>query len=166
MKARILVADDHAIIRDGLRKVLDDTGDLMVAGEAVDGHAVLEQVRAAEWDLVILDLSMPGRNGFDLIRQLRTERAGLPILVFSMHAEDQYATRVIRAGASGFLSKEDPVELIVPAVRKVLGGGIYISPGVAERLALEIGHPNEGCRTPACPTASSRFSTGWSRASA
>ena len=143
MKYRILVADDHAIIRDGLKKILSDTPDLEVAGEAADGHALLEQVRGGRWDALVLDLSMPGRNGFDLIRQIRSEQPRLPILVFSMHDEEQYATRAIRAGAAGYLSKEDDTARIVPALHKVLAGGVFIGPAVAEQLASDLAHPRE-----------------------
>jgi len=163
---KVLLADDHVIFRRGLCQIIADTDTIEVVGEASSGTETVQLARTVPADVLVLDISLVDRNGLDVLKQLKRELPRLAVLMLSMHAEDQYATRVIRAGASGFLSKEDPVELIVPAVRKVLGGGIYISPGVAERLALEIGHPNEGCRTPACPTASSRFSTGWSRASA
>ena len=111
MKFEILVADDHAIIRDGLKKILADTDDLEVVGEAGDGSATLQKVRERDWDLVILDLSMPGRNGIELIKMMKDERPKLKILVFSMHPEDQYAVRTIRAGASGYLSKEENSDL-------------------------------------------------------
>ena len=104
MKHEILVADDHAIIRDGLRKILEDTDDLVVAGEAGDGNAALQKVRERDWAMVMLDLSMPGRNGIELIKLMKDERPKMPILIFSMHPEDQYAVRTIRAGASGYLS--------------------------------------------------------------
>src|SRR5438552_4183931 len=133
----VLVADDHAIIRDGLRKILSDTGDLRVAGEAADAHAVVEHVRARDWGLVILDMSMPGRSGLELIRQLKSERPRIAILVFSMHPEEQYAVRALRAGAAGYLSKETDSDVLLPAIRKVAGGGAYVSPKVAELLATD-----------------------------
>ncbi len=138
MSYEVLVADDHAIIRDGLKKILADTPDLVVAGEASNGHAVIEQVKRRDWDLLILDLSMPGRHGLELIKLLKTERPQLPILIFSMHQEEQFAVRALRAGASGYLSKEGDSDLILPAMRKVAGGGTYISPKVAELLATDI----------------------------
>ena len=140
MKFEILVADDHAIIRDGLKKILADTDDLEVVGEAGDGSATLQKVRERDWDLVILDLSMPGRNVIELIKMMKDERPKLKILVFSMHPEDQYAVRTIRAGASGYLSKEENSDLFIPAIRRVAGGGMFISPKVAELLAQDVSH--------------------------
>ncbi|WP_018610586.1 response regulator [Uliginosibacterium gangwonense] len=137
MKIEVLVADDHAIIRDGLKKILDDTDDLVVAGEASDGNQTLDKVREREWGLLILDLSMQGRNGLDLIKRIRVERPKLPILIFSMHPEEQYALRALRCGASGYLSKEADGDLLLPVMRKVAGGGTYFSNKVAELLLLE-----------------------------
>ena len=138
MKHEVLVADDHAIIRDGLKKILADTDDLIVAGEAANGSVVLEKVRARDWSLLMLDISMPGRNGLELIKLVKAERPKLPILIFSMHHEEQYAVRAIRAGAAGYLSKEGDTDLLLPAIRKVVAGGIFISPKVAELLAGDI----------------------------
>jgi len=138
MKFEVLVVDDHAIIRDGLRKILADTNDLIVAGEAGNGNAALEKVRERDWSLVILDLSMPGRNGLELIKLIKSERPKLPILIFSMHPEEQYAVRAIRAGASGYLSKDGDSELLLPAVRKVAAGGVFVSPKLAELLATDV----------------------------
>jgi DNA-binding NarL/FixJ family response regulator len=138
MKLEVLVADDHAIIRDGLKKILADTDDLVVAGEAANGVAVLEKVRARDWSLLVLDISMPGRNGLELIKLVKAERPKLPILIFSMHHEEQYAVRAIRAGAAGYLSKEGDTDLLLPAMRRVASGGIFISPKVAELLAGDI----------------------------
>lgn len=138
MKAEILVADDHAIIRDGLRKILADSDDLVVSGEAGNGHEVMQKVREREWSLIVLDLSMPGRNGLELVKLIKAERPKQRILIFSMHPEEQYAVRVIRAGASGYLSKDGDSDLILPAVRKVVAGGMFISPKVAELLAMDV----------------------------
>jgi two-component system invasion response regulator UvrY len=138
MTADVLIADDHAIIRDGLRKILADTYDLVVAGEAANGIAVMEQVRARDWDLLVLDISMPGRNGLELIKLVKAERPKLPILIFSMHPEEQYAVRAIRAGASGYISKEGDTDMLLPAMRRVVAGGMFISPKVAELLAGDI----------------------------
>lgn len=138
MRIEVLVADDHAIIRDGLRRILADTDDLVVADEASNGAEVLEKVRRRDWGLMLLDLSMPGRHGLELLRMIRAERPKLPILIFSMHPEEQYAVRSIRAGASGYLSKDCDSELLLPALRKVAAGGMFISPRVAELLAMDM----------------------------
>ena len=138
MKTQVLVADDHAIIRDGLKKILADTDDFIVTGEACNGNTVLEKVRERDWGLVVLDLSMPGRNGLELIKLIKSERPKLPVLIFSMHQEEQYAVRAIRAGASGYLSKEGDSDLLLPAMRKVASGGMFISPKVAELLACDL----------------------------
>ncbi len=135
MKFEVLVVDDHAVIRDGLKKLLADTDDLVVAGEADNGNAALEQVRARDWSLVVLDLSLPGRNGLELIKLIKNEKPRLPILIFSMHQEERYAVRAIRAGASGYLAKDGDSDLLLPAMRTVAMGGLFMSPKVAELLA-------------------------------
>jgi DNA-binding NarL/FixJ family response regulator len=140
MKYQVLVVDDHAIIRDGLKKILADTEDLTVAGEAANGNVALEKVRERDWDLVILDISMPGRNGLELLKLMKAERPKLPILIFSMHHEEQYAVRAIRAGAGGYLSKDGDSEQLLPAMRKVAAGGVFISPKLAELLATDMSH--------------------------
>ncbi|MEW6291949.1 MAG: response regulator transcription factor [Pseudomonadota bacterium] len=141
MNIEVLVADDHAIIRDGLKKILADTDDMVVAGEATNGVETLEQVRARDWSVVVLDLSMPGRNGLELIRLIRSERPKLPILVFSMHSEEQFAVRAIRSGASGYLTKESDSDLLLPAIRKVAEGGVYFSQKVMALLAADVSKP-------------------------
>jgi two-component system, NarL family, invasion response regulator UvrY len=138
MKVEVLVADDHAIIRDGLKKILADTGDMVVAGEAANGNAALDKVRERDWGLVVLDMSMPGRSGLELIKLMRAERPRLPILVFSMHQEEQFAVRAIRAGASGYLSKEGDSDMLLPAMRKVAAGGAFVSEKVAQLLATDV----------------------------
>ena len=138
MKKQVLVADDHAIIRDGMRKILADTDDMEMVGEAANGHEVMDLIRQRDWDLVVLDLSMPGRSGVELIKLIKAERPKCPILIFSMHPEEQYALRALRAGASGYLSKEGDSDLILPALRKVASGGVYISTNVAELLASDV----------------------------
>lgn len=143
MKHDLLIADDHSIIRDGLKMILADTPDLDVAGEASDGVSVMEKVRERDWALAVLDISMPGRNGLELIRLIKAERPRLPILIFSMHPEEQYAVRAIRAGASGYLAKEGDTDQLVPAIRKILSGGLFISAKVAELLAQDLS-PNSG----------------------
>jgi DNA-binding NarL/FixJ family response regulator len=133
----ILVADDHAIVRDGLKQILARTGDLVVGGEAKNGQEVLKLVRERNWDLLLMDMSMPGRNGIDLIKQVKSEHPRLPILVLSMHQEHQYAVRAIRAGASGYLNKDSASELLVAAIRKVVGGGVFVSEAAAELLVRD-----------------------------
>lgn len=123
-KIRVLLADDHAIIRDGIRQILDDTEDLLVAGEAANGIEVMQHIRAASWGLLVLDISMPGRNGIDLIRHVLDEAPNLPILILSMHHEEQYAVRALHAGASGYVTKESDSELLLAAMRRVAAGGI------------------------------------------
>jgi two-component system invasion response regulator UvrY len=138
MKIQVLVADDHAIIRDGLRKILADTADLEVAGEAANGGAALEKVRERDWGVVVLDMSMPGRSGLELIKLMKMERPKLPILVFSMHQEEQFAVRAIRAGASGYLSKEGDSDMLLPAIRRVAMGQAFVSDKVAQLLATNV----------------------------
>jgi DNA-binding NarL/FixJ family response regulator len=132
---RVVIADDHQILRDGLKQLLLAAGDLDVVGEASDGHEVIERIRALDFDVLLLDLSMPGKSGMELIRQVKTERPKLRILVLSMHEEHQYAVRAIRAGASGYLTKESAASHLVAAIRKVAAGGAFISAEVAEHLA-------------------------------
>lgn len=136
---RILIADDHGIVRDGLRRIIDSAPDLVAAGEAIDGRQTLEQVRRGDYDMVLLDLSMPGASGLDLIRHVKSAAPRVKILVLSMHAEEQYAVRAIRAGAAGYLTKDCEPARFVAAVRKVAAGGVYISPSVAELIALDLG---------------------------
>ncbi|MEO8506116.1 MAG: response regulator transcription factor [Betaproteobacteria bacterium] len=133
---RVVIADDHTILREGLKQLLQAADDLNVVGEAGDGHDVLREVRSREFDVLLLDMSMPGKSGIELIKQVKAERPKLRILVLSMHEEHQYAVRAIRAGASGYLTKESASTLLVTAIRKVAGGGAFISAEVAEQLAL------------------------------
>ena len=134
-KLKVLLADDHAIIRDGLRQILGETEDLEVAGEAANGQEVLTQVRERDWDLLVLDISMPGRSGLDLIRLVKDERPHLPVLILSMHHEEQYAVRALHAGAAGYLTKESDADLLLYAMRRVAAGGVYVSDKVAELMA-------------------------------
>ncbi len=134
---RIVIADDHTIMREGLKRILQEVDDIEVVGEAVDGFEVLATVRKAGFDLLLMDLSMPGRSGVDLIRQIKDEAPKLPILVLTMHEEEQYAVRAIRAGASGYLTKESAGTQLVTAIRKVASGRPFISLEVAEQLAID-----------------------------
>ena len=133
---RVLLADDHTIVREGLKQLLGAAGDLAIAGEARDGHEVLKRVRELEFDVLLLDMSMPGKSGIELIKLVKAEKPKLRVLVLSMHEEHQYAVRAIRAGASGYLTKESASGQLVAAIRKVAGGGAFISAAVAEQLAL------------------------------
>ncbi len=143
-RSRVLLADDHAIIRDGVRQILADTPDLVVAGEAANGIELMQRVRDGEWDVVVLDISMPGRSGLELIHMVRAEKPLLPILVFSMHHEEQYAMRALQAGAQGYLTKESDGELLVAAIRRVARGSVYISDKVAELMVRGIRPASEG----------------------
>ena len=133
---RIVVADDHTIVREGLKQLLGAAGDLEVVGEASDGGQVMERVRALDFELLLLDMSMPGRSGIELIKLVRAEKPKLRILILSMHEESQYAVRAIRAGAAGYLTKESASKQLVEAIRKVAAGGAFISAEVAQQLAL------------------------------
>jgi DNA-binding NarL/FixJ family response regulator len=133
---RIVIADDHTIVREGLKQLLAAAGDLQVVAEAADGHQALERVRALEFDVLLLDMSMPGKSGIELIKQVHAEKPRLRVLVLSMHEEHQYAVRAIRAGAAGYLTKESASVQLVAAIRKVAAGGAFISAEVAQQLAL------------------------------
>ena len=133
---RVVIADDHRILREGLKQLLQSAPDLTVVGEAGDGHEVLAQVRGTDFDVLLLDMSMPGKSGMELIRQVKAERPKLRVLVLSMHEEHQYAVRSIRAGASGYLTKESAALELVAPIHKVEGGGEYISPEVAAQQVL------------------------------
>jgi DNA-binding NarL/FixJ family response regulator len=133
---RLVLADDHTIVREGLKQLLGAAGDLQVVGEAQNGHEVIERIRALDFDVLLLDMSMPGKSGIELIRQVHAEKPKLRILVLSMHEEHQYAVRAIRAGAAGYLTKESASRQLVDAIRKVAAGGAFISSEVAQQLAL------------------------------
>lgn len=133
---RILIADDHTIMREGLKRILEGIDDIEVVAEAIDGHDTLAKARSEDFDVLLMDLSMPGRSGVDLIRQIKDEMPKLPILILTMHEEEQYAVRAIRAGARGYLTKESAGTQLVTALRKVASGRPYISIEVAEQLAM------------------------------
>lgn len=135
MTIRIVIADDHAIVRDGLKRIFEGQPDFAVVGEARDGHEALAAARSDALDVMLLDMSMPGRSGVELIKQIKAERPALPVLVLSMHDEQQYAVRAIRAGAAGYLTKDSATTQLVAAIRKVAAGGLYITTSVAEQLA-------------------------------
>ncbi|GIV57739.1 MAG: DNA-binding response regulator [Rhodothermaceae bacterium] len=131
---RILVADDHTVVRRGLVQIISETMDLKVTGEAATAADVLSLVRSQPFDVVVLDLNLPDQSGLDTLKQLKAEFPSLPVLVLSMYGEEQYGVRVLRAGASGYLTKEKTADELVKAIRKVAGGGRYVSAAMAESL--------------------------------
>jgi two-component system invasion response regulator UvrY len=140
---RLLICDDHAIVRQGFRQILADAPDLSVAGEAADGVQALQAIRRGGIDMVLLDIALPGRDGLDVLKQAQQELPRLPVLVVSTYPEKQYALRCLRLGASGYLNKgADPGELVT-AIRKVAQGGMFVSPTVAETLAVAMRHDSE-----------------------
>jgi DNA-binding NarL/FixJ family response regulator len=134
---RILIADDHPIFRAGVKEILLKEKDVESIGEADTGHKVLELARKQRWDVVLLDLTMPGKDGLEALQELRRERPALPILVLSAHPEDQLALRLLRSGAAGYLTKDKAPEVLLTAIRKVLRGEKYISESLAEKIALD-----------------------------
>lgn len=135
---RILIVDDHAILRAGLKQILAASSDVNVSDEAADGHQALAKLAVSHYDVVLLDLSMPGLGGIDLIKRIRQDHRDVRILVLSMHKEDQFAIRALRAGAAGYLTKESAPELLVSAIHKIATGGRFITPELAEKLAHEL----------------------------
>lgn len=132
---RILVADDHTIFREGLKRVLEEQQELRVAGEAEDGWKALREIRRQCYDIILLDISMPGKDGLEVLKQIRAENILVPVLILSMYPEEQYALRALKAGASGYLTKESAPEELLEAIRKITNGGKYISSSIAEKLA-------------------------------
>ena len=143
---RILIADDHAIVREGLKQLFALDNGIVVAGEAVDGSQVLETLRQGGFDLVLLDMTMPGVSGVNLISRIRAQDGAPPILVLSMHNELQIARRALTAGASGYLTKDSRPDILITAIRKVASGGRFIDPGLAEQMVFEAG--DSGQRPP------------------
>jgi two-component system invasion response regulator UvrY len=137
---RILIADDHAVVRRGLRQILAEAFKRAVFGEAANSQEALDRVWKEPWDIVILDLTMPGRSGLDVLKEIKRARPKLPVLMLSMHPEDQFAVRLLKAGASGYMTKESAPEELVGAVNKAVAGGRYVSPQLAEKLASFIVH--------------------------
>lgn len=136
---KILIADDHALVRAGLKQVVSEVDDMEVKGEAATGTEAVAQVKEQDWDVVLLDISMPDLNGIDALRQIRQLKPDLPVLILSMYPEDQYAVNLLRAGASGYMTKESAPNQLVAAIRKVVQGRKYVSSSLAEILALELG---------------------------
>jgi DNA-binding NarL/FixJ family response regulator len=140
---RVLLADDHKIVRDGLKRILAATTELQVAGEAADGDELLKLVKTGDYDVAVVDMSMPGLSGIALIKRLKSEKPKLRILVLSMHGEQQYAARVLKAGASGYLNKDSAAEQLVGAIRKVAAGGVHVGEAAAASLVAAEKAPHE-----------------------
>lgn len=136
---RVLIADDHAIVREGLKQIIGDNGDLVVTGEASNGQQAIQRARAGDMDVLLLDISLPDRNGIDVLHQLKKEFPSLPVLMLSMYREDQYAIRAMKAGASGYLNKQSATTELVKAIHEVARGKKYISAALAQELANRIG---------------------------
>lgn len=140
----VIIADDHAVVRRGFAEIISETMDMEVTAQVENGEDLLEHVREEDYDVVVLDLNLPGKSGFEILKQLEAERPELPVLVLSIHGEDQYAVRVLRAGASGYLPKESAPGALVKAVRRVADGRKYMSPEVAEDLLERMDSGNDG----------------------
>jgi two-component system invasion response regulator UvrY len=134
-KIKILIADDHPIVRAGFKQVISDMSDMLVADEAANGQEVLNYIRKKDYDLVLLDISMPGRSGLEVLKDLKSEKPKLPVLILSIYPEEQYAIRALRAGASGYMTKASAPNELIAAIRKISEGGKYISASLAEKLA-------------------------------
>jgi DNA-binding NarL/FixJ family response regulator len=135
---KILIADDHPVVRKGLKEIIEDNSDMVVAGEASNGQEVLEEALKKEFDVVVLDISMPGRSGLEVLKQLKRERPELSVLILSMHPEEHYAVRVLKAGASGYLTKESVPDELIKAIRRISTGRKYVSSTLAEKLAFDL----------------------------
>src|SRR5919198_5058259 len=140
---RVLICDDHPIVRRGLREILEQEQTPVTIGEAASAPEALDLAQKKAWDIVVLDVTMPGRSGVEVLKDLKRDRPNIPVLVLSVHPADQYAVRVLRAGASGYLTKESAPEELLTAIRHVLRQGRYISPSVGETLAAGLGRPAE-----------------------
>jgi DNA-binding NarL/FixJ family response regulator len=135
---KIIIADDHPIVRAGMKQIISEASNLVVADEADDGRKLLSKIREEHFDVVILDITMPHMDGLDVLKQLKIEKPRLPVIVLSVHPEDQYAVRVLKAGAAGYITKASAPDELINAIRKVCRGGKYISPSIAEKLAFQL----------------------------
>ncbi len=136
---RVLIADDHPVVRHGLKQILASESNLSVVGEAKNGNEALEMARKLDWDVAVVDYSMPGKSGLELLKEIKREHPNRPVLILSMYPEEVHATRVLKAGAAGYLNKASACEELAHAIRKVAGGGKYVSPSLAEKMAFELG---------------------------
>ena len=135
---RVLIVDDHAVVRQGVKQIVGEEGDMTVVGEARSVEEMLGFIRGQECDVVVEDISMPGRSGLDALKELRQERPKLPVLILSVHPEGQYAAHALKLGAAGYVTKDSAAEDLVQAIRKVVSGGRYVSPTLAETLAYDL----------------------------
>jgi len=136
---RVLIADDHPVVRHGLKQILASESNLSVVGEAKNGNEALEMARQLDWDVAVVDYSMPGMSGLELLKEFKREHPNRPVLILSMYPEEVHATRVLKAGAAGYLNKASACEELAHAIRKIAGGGKYISPSLAEKMVFELG---------------------------
>jgi two-component system, NarL family, invasion response regulator UvrY len=136
---KIIIADDHPIVRAGLKQIMAEANDLVVAAEANNGRELLNQVRREPYDVILLDISMPGMDGVDVLKQLKIELPHIPVIILTVHPEAQYALRVLKAGASAYVTKESAPSELIQAIRKVHRGGKYITPSLAEKIAFALG---------------------------
>jgi DNA-binding NarL/FixJ family response regulator len=143
-KIKILIADDHAIVREGLKQIVAEEKDIIVAGEAEDTGKMMELLEKENWNLVVLDINMPGKSGLEALKDIKQLYTDLPVLILSMFSEDQYGLRAIKAGASGYLKKVSAPTELVSAIRKIVSGGKYINPTLAEKLADKFGNADKG----------------------
>jgi two-component system invasion response regulator UvrY len=141
---KVLIADDHTLVRKGLRQILLESGAVKIADEAKDGQETIAKIGANPYDVVLLDISFPGRSGIEVLKQVKSLRPKLPVLILSMHPEEHYALRTLRAGAAGYLTKESAPDELIDAIQKVARGGKYITVSLADKLADEIGEPTQG----------------------
>ena len=139
----ILMVDDHAIVREGLSRIINDTTEINIAAEASTGEEAVDKINNQKFDLVLLDISMPGMNGLQTLKEIKKTNNNIPVLMLSMHAEEQYAMRAIKAGASGYLTKDSASNMLVDAIHKIYKGGKFISQEVAELLISDIYHEEE-----------------------
>lgn len=136
----ILLVDDHEVVRDGVSKILNEQPATVTFGEASTGSEALRLIRKQNWDVVVLDLSLGSRSGLEVLKEIKQVRPKLPVLILSMHSEDQYARRAFKAGASGYITKDSSRDELLMAINKVIAGGVYVSPALAERLVIDLGH--------------------------
>jgi DNA-binding NarL/FixJ family response regulator len=142
MIVKTFLADDHRLFRDGLKRILGETADIIVVGEATDGLDALDKMRHGGWDVALLDVNMPGMNGLEVLKRLMNDGVKHQVLMLSTYHEDEYAIRTIRAGASAYLTKNSPTDLLISVIRRLANGGRYIDPKLAEKLLFDLGSPS------------------------